>query len=464
MPKVMLIKVPSYSDVISPPLGIGYLASNINNAAEVTLVDGVKVGMTIQKLISIVKDVEPDMIGFSVVSAAEGNAVEYIRTVRHCTPNCVIVAGGPHPSLMPEDFYAAAKGSLDYIIKGDAEHSFKRLVEQCWNAASRDIKCKEINDIPGIYAETSDGVVNLEIPVNQECNLFGMPEWKLMPPASYPKSPQGAFFRRFPVAPLITSRGCSFNCGFCSASMLKGRTVRFRTAELITEEIRLLRDNFGVKEIQIIDDNFAASKEHALSVCETMIAKGQVMPWTCPNGVRVDTLDDAIVDAMKASGCYSISVGLESGSQKCLRRMNKHLDLDKATNTINSIVKKDIEVNGFFVFGFPGETREDIHETIRLSKELPLTRAHFMLFTPLPGNKEFERLYKESNNGFRYDSTFAEVAYLPKGFTSQELKKLHRKAIFEFYLRPEKALKLLPAISSPEKIFYFARRVLHWIR
>jgi len=463
VPKVMLIKVPSYSDVISPPLGIGYLASNLNGTADVVIVDGIKIRLKPKQLGPALKAVEPDVVGLSIVSAAARNALEYIKEIRSNRPDSIIVAGGSHPSLVPEEFYDATRGDIDYILRGDAEISFKKLVERCWNLKSRDVKCSDIRDIPGIYAEASDGVVASEIPVNQECNDFGMPEWKLMPPASYPKSPQGAFFRKFPVAPLITSRGCTFNCGFCSAAKLKGRIVRFRTSELITDEIKLLRDDFGVKEIQIIDDNFAASKEHALSVCESIIANDLVMPWTCPNGIRVDTVDDEVVDAMKASGCYSISFGLETGSRKELERMNKRLDLDKAVNTINSIVKKNIQVNGFFILGFPGETREDIYETMKLANELPLTRAHFMLFTPLPGCEAFDRISKEQGSEFRYDSTFAEVSYVPDGFTARELKKLHRKAIVRFYSRPEKACKLLPALSSPERLYYFVRRVVYWL-
>ena len=459
----MLIKVPSYSDVISPPLGIGYLASNLDKSAGVVIVDGVKIRLKPKRLRSILKDVEPDVVGLSIVSAAARNALEYIEEIRGNCPASIIVAGGPHPSLVPEQFYNAARGGIDYILRGDAEIGFKKLVERCWNLKSRDVTCADIRDIPGIYAQASDGVVASDTPVNQQCDDFGMPEWELMPPGSYPKSPQGAFFRKFPLAPIITSRGCTFDCGFCSAAKLKGRTVRFRTPELITEEIRLLKNKFGVKEIQIIDDNFAASKKHALSVCESMIAYDLVMPWTCPNGIRVDTVDDEIIDAMKACGCYSISFGLEAGSQNMLRRMNKCLDLDKAVNTINSIARKNIQVNGFFILGFPGETREDIYETMKLANALPLARAHFMLFTPLPGCNEFDRISREQGNGFRYDSTFAEVSYVPDGFTAYELKKLHRQAMWGFYSRPEKAWKLLPALSSPERLYYFAKRVLYWL-
>ncbi len=129
MPKVMLIKVPSYSDVISPPLGIGYLASSLKKIAGVVIIDGVKIRLKSKQLGSILKDVEPDVVGLSVVSAAAKNALEYAREIKRNRPGSVIVAGGPHPSLVPEDFYNAAGGDIDYILRGDAELSFKKLVE-----------------------------------------------------------------------------------------------------------------------------------------------------------------------------------------------------------------------------------------------------------------------------------------------------------------------------------------------
>jgi radical SAM superfamily enzyme YgiQ (UPF0313 family) len=266
------------------------------------------------------------------------------------------------------------------------------------------------------------------------------------------------------VAPVITSRGCPFECGFCSVAALKGKTVRFRSPELIAAEIRLLRDQFGVREIQFIDDNLTMSRRHVISVCETMLSKNLRLPWTCPNGVRIDTLEDDIIEAMKAAGCYSISVGLETANPASLERMNKHLDLDRAIDRIYQVVRKKIEVNGFFVLGYPGDTWENIERTIRLACRLPLTRAHFMLFTPFPGSREYDRLSRMPGTSFRYDTTFARVSYVPDGMTAADLKRLHRRAFFKFYLRPASARKLLPALSSPSSLYYFLRRAAHWLK
>ncbi len=460
----MLIKPFSYSDVISPPLGLGYLAANLDKSATVMIVDGVRERLTPAKLEKKIKLFRPDVIGLSIVTSAAVRALGDIAAIRRVLPQGVIIAGGPHPSLLPAEFHAAAGGDIDYILRGDAEVSFRQLINRCRNRRARDVSAQEIKDLSGVWAKTRDGLVSSDMPVNQECNDLGVPEWRLMPPGVYPRAPQGFFFREFPVAPVITSRGCPFECGFCSVAVLKGKKVRFRSPDLITEEIRLLKEKFGVREIQFIDDNLTMVRRHVLSVCEAMLAQNLRLPWTCPNGVRIDTLDDEIIEAMKAAGCYSVSVGLETAGPVVLERMNKHLDLDRAVDTIDRVARKNIEVNGFFILGYPGDTRDNIERTIRLARKLPLTRAHFMLFTPFPGCREYEHLCRMSGGRFRYDTTFAEVSYVPDGMTARELKSLHRRALAEFYLRPSSARKLLPALNSPSRIYYFLRRTAHWLK
>lgn len=462
IPRVMLIKPLCYSDVISPPLGLGYLAASLAGIADVTIVDGVKQRMRLSRLAQEIRLFQPDIIGLSVVSAARDISLQYIRFIRQILPRVIILAGGPHPSLMPESYYEAARGDLDYILRGDAESALRLFVECYGQQPSGCIDIADIQQIPGVFTQLAGVVIQTPMPINQACDNPIMPNWELMPPASYPQAPQGAFFHEFPIAPLITSRGCPFECGFCSVGTLKGKTVRFRHPDLIIDEIKLLKKQYGVRELQFIDDNLTASKPHIMSLCESMLSNDLAMPWSCPNGVRADMLDEEIITAMKAAGCYSLSIGLEAGTQLGLERMKKRLNLEQAINVIHLIARKKLEVNGFFVIGYPGETRQNIRDTINLAKTLPLTRAHFMLFTPLPGCEVFERI-SQGNNGIRYDSSFARVSYVPEGFTPRQLKWWHRRAMISFYGRLKKAGQLMSDVNSPEKAFFFFRRIWHWL-
>ncbi|ACL02871.1 Radical SAM domain protein [Desulfatibacillum aliphaticivorans] len=462
-PHLLLVKVPSYSDVIAPPLGLGYLAAAVRDSARVSLLDGVRLGLTPKKLYSTAKSLNPDMVGFSVVSAAKSPAVQCIGAVRKALPKAVILAGGPHPTAMPMEFLEETAPHLDFVLRGEAEEGLRILCREFPAQGVQDISPDDLNKIPGMAAIGKDTPICRPPAVREDINDPAMPAWDLMPPGQYPKAPHGAFFRRFPVAPALTSRGCSYGCGFCSVPALTGGKIRFRAPQLVAEELMALKTRFGVQEAQIIDDNFTANKAHALNTCRALINSGVNLPWTCPNGVRMENLDKELIQAMKGAGCYSVSLGLESGSAKVLNRMKKGLSLDHVGERVELLAKAGLEVNGFFILGYPEETRQDMKATLDFAKSLPLTRANFSLFTPLPGCPEWERLSADPAAMEGLTTTFSQVGYVPQGFSRSSLKRQQRKAFLGFYLQRRNAERLLASLRSREAVYYFARRAWHWM-
>ncbi len=462
-PRVLLIKVPSYSDVVSPPLGVGYLAQAIRDVAHVSIVDGVRTGLTPVSLRSLIADMQPDLVGFSVVSAAEAPALACMESVRTAAPQSIIIAGGPHPSAMPGPFWDKAFPNVDYILRGEAEIALSALVEDLARFQKGRATVQDLEAIPGMYARIGDQEICCSMAINPTLDFPAMPAWDLMPPASYPRAPHGAFFRRFPVAPVLTSRGCNYGCGFCSVPTLSGGRIRFRKPDLVVRELEVLKTQYGVREIQIIDDNFTARRSHALKICRAMAHAGLDLPWSSPNGVRMENLDDELVEAMADAGCYSVSLGLESGSSRVLERMKKGLTLDNVAATVGRMVRRGLEVNGFFMLGYPGETEKDMNATIRFARSLPLTRANFSLFTPLPGCPEWERAAVHPGGVFRYDAPFSQIGYVPEGLTAKRLKHMQRKAFLRFYARPRAAGRLTASLGSKDALYYFARRAYHWL-
>jgi radical SAM superfamily enzyme YgiQ (UPF0313 family) len=461
-PRVLLVKVPCYTDAFSPPLGIGYLAAQLRDVADVTLVDAANSRLSAKRFGELVAREQPDVIGLSLVTYAAKNAVDFIRVARQAAPDAHIVAGGAHPTALPEAFLAEAGDDLDCVLSGEAEFSFRAFVAAVARGFARPGWQAAAMDIPGLVRRGPDGIVHNPKGAH-DADDYGIPAWDLMPPASYPESPHGAFFRRFPVAPIVTSRGCPYRCGFCSVPTLVGRKMRYRSPDLVVDEMELLRRDYGVREFQIVDDNFTISKRHAMAVCERMIDRGVVAPWTTPNGVRIDALDDELLDAMKAAGCYSISLGIESGSPRVLDRMVKHLDLRVVPGIVDAIVSRGMEAHAFFILGYPNETPEDAEETIRLAKSLPLTRANFSLFTPLPETPEYDRLSAEQKDRILDSRSFAQVNYVAPAYTARSLKNLQRRALLEFYGRPKQAMRLARAIHSLPLGFYVARRARRWL-
>jgi radical SAM superfamily enzyme YgiQ (UPF0313 family) len=460
--KVMFVKVPCHSDSITPPLGIGYIASNIRDIAKVSIIDAIKDDLNARRFTKVLREFGPDVVGFSIVTSAAQNAVEFISAARAALPRAAIVAGGPHATIASKHLMAACAGKLDFILRGECEHSFRSFL---LNFVDGEHDRKNLaRYVPGFFSEVDGAYVANETPSITDVNSIAMPAWDLMRPDAYPRAPHGAFYRKFPVAPVISSRGCAFECSFCSVRRLFGRSIRLRAPRLIADEIECLKKDYGVKEFQIIDDNFTLCREHALGVCDELVRRGIAMPWSCPNGVRIDKLDTEILDAMKKSGCYSISLGIESGSEDVLRLMDKRLNLEAVPRIVEMIVSRGMEANGFFIYGYPGETRADAKKTLRLAKSLPLTRANFALYSPLPGT----RAYDEMNEGVkaRYLSSpnyFGHSAFVPDDHTRFGLKTMQRRSILEFYARPRQGLSLFRGVCNPQVFYYFMRRAYHWV-
>jgi anaerobic magnesium-protoporphyrin IX monomethyl ester cyclase len=287
-----------------------------------------------------------------------------------------------------------------------------------------------------------------------------------MPPQGFPPSPHAAFYREFPVAPMVASRGCPYPCVYCAGKLTMGKTVRYRSVDNVLEEVRLLLGRYKVREIHLVDDNFTYSKEYVLEFCRKVGEESLKFFWTCPNGVRLNTLDEEILSAMKKAGCYAVAVGVESGSQRVLDNMRKGLTLEEIRSKIGAIRRVGLTPIGFFVLGFPGETRAEMEQTLGFSTSLGLRRANFMLFHPFPGTEVFKWIQKRhQRNGLLLTApSFAEVSYIPEGFSARELKDLQRKAFLRFYLRPGVLLRFIGDIRSIRHAYYISRRTLRWMR
>ena len=213
-----------------------------------------------------------------------------------------------------------------------------------------------------------------------------------------------------------------------------------------------------------MDDNFTLDRTFALSVCGAIERNRLDLSWSCPNGVRLDTLDRELIQAMEVAGCYSVAVGIESGSERILTAMKKRLHIDTVREKV-ALIKScsRIKVTGFFLLGYPCETRSDIEKTIQLSRQLDLDRAAFSLFTPFPGTEIYEELLQEGKiqeqntdtKGLDYDFVSVEL----KDLKAKDLKKLQRKAILGFYLRPRVLRGILKELKAFDQVKVLLRRL-----
>jgi len=229
-----------------------------------------------------------------------------------------------------------------------------------------------------------------------------------------------------------------------------GKHYRVRSIPHVLDEIELLYHQFNVREIHIIDDMFSLQRQRVLDFCSGLEQRCLDITYTFPNGLRLDSLDREILTRMRDTGAYAFTVGIESGSPRVLKTMRKHLTPDLIREKITLIRDCGLEPSGFFILGFPGETREDIETTIRFANSLPIKRAHFSNYLPLPGTESSAQLYEKGEYlpGNWDQLAYYRVPYAPRGITKHELKGLQRKAFLMFHMRPRILLRMLREVRS----------------
>ncbi|HJP17795.1 MAG TPA: radical SAM protein [Nitrospinota bacterium] len=454
--KIILTKIYNLSDHIQPPLGLGYLANSVRPKHDVVILDSIKENIKRDDFFSYLKDTSPDMVGFQVYTYDIPLLKEYLKIAKKA--NKITIVGGPHPSAAPHETMTLFQEDLDFGFAGEAEIGFPLLLERLESSN------QGFSDIPGLIWKEGSNIIINSPSYNQNIDQFSV-AWDLIRPDEYPEAQHGAFFERFPIAPIIATRGCPFLCTFCAAHFVVGRKVRKRSIENIFEEINFLYEKYHIREFHLVDDNFTLNKKFVKNFCKKLLESNLDISWATPNGVRLDTLDKECLEIMKESGLYLISVGIESGSDRVLKMTKKELTVKKILNGVSVIKESGIDIAGFFMFGYPGETIEEMKKTIELSLKLPLIRANYFTFLPLPGTEIFNDM-KKNNELDKVDwghFYFMNAVYSSNGITRKHLKKIQRQAFLKFYSRPGIIWKNLIKIKNYRHFKFLLKRFYHWI-
>lgn len=389
----------------------------------------------------------PDVVGLKVYSCDLETARDMLRWVKSNCPATIIVAGGPHPSCEHPERLFKQLPDLDYAFAGEAEPGFTPFLERI--SAGK----KDMDGIPGVIWKDAGGMVRATARAfAEDLDALPFPAWDLMDPRRY-TSGYSFMTRCLPAAPMALTRGCPFSCTFCGSYLITGRRVRKRTIENIIEEIRLLQRDYGVRTIDIVDENFAFDREFVIGFCERLLRENLGIAWNCPYGVRLGSLDETLVRLMHRAGCFGLSVGVESGSPRILEAIRKNLTVEEIVEKVRMIKRvSDMMIQGYFVIGFPEETREDIERTIGLACSLPFDLVTFCPLRVTPGTEIYAQLQEAGNIPRELDYRGLGHHYFVRSYCSvpdREMRKLYRKAYLRFY-------------SRPRVIFGLLRRLRHW--
>ncbi|MCL2389759.1 MAG: radical SAM protein, partial [Elusimicrobia bacterium] len=211
-----------------------------------------------------------------------------------------------------------------------------------------------------------------------------------------------------------------------------------------------------------LDENLTFNREHIEKICNLIIKENIKIPWSCPNGIRADKIDDNLIKLMKKAGCYRLSLGIESANETILKNIVKGESIDTIKKAISILKQNKIISHGFFIFGLPGETKKSINETINFALTSGLDQADFMILDMRPGTDLWYELSDQFTPIFSTKNG-REPIWIPDGLTRNDLVQAQSEAVKKFYFRPKIFLKMIPFIRLSQIVFIikwlFKRRV-----
>ena len=445
-----------------PPLGLGYLAAHLKKSGlSVKIVDLRKPGAKSSELIETLKSDQPKVAGVQVYSRDAREVSELIGVVDEISGrSCQLVAGGPHVGTFDEKTLEHFP-RFDYAIAGEGELSFPLLVKMILGDAS--IKPGGIAGL--IYRKDGGFVVNPRHYV-ENIDELGFPDRDLLDVKSYRAETFGGGFVKYtPATTMLASRSCPFNCAFCCVKSIMGTRQRSHSAEHVIEELSILERQYGFREVKLVDDSFGLNKDFVLNLAQAYREKGLKIALSFACGLHLAAIDDDVLEAFKQMGVYEILIAIESGSDKILKTMRKGITLSLVHGKVDMIKKHGFPIVAFFMLGYPGETREDINSTLKLSLKLPIQRVHFNTFFPLPGSEIYRDLQATGKLGdYKLEQTHFETFRnsFVDGLSAKQLNQIRRKALLRFYLRPRIMGKILFGIRSWTTYKFLASKAIEY--
>jgi anaerobic magnesium-protoporphyrin IX monomethyl ester cyclase len=435
--------------LVFSPLGVGYLAAVIRDEVEVRILDAaaegfhreeildenfIRFGLDLPEIRKRIEAFGPDIVGVSCLFSSVFPMVrEICEEAKRVNPDVVTITGGTYPTFRPE--YCLTEPALDLVALGEGEPTLQEVIRRLRAGQG-------FEDLDGIAYKDNGGVkVNPKTKFIEDLDTLPFPARDLLPMELYKKIgiPHSFSAASKYNAPLTSSRGCPAHCIYCSSTKFWGNRYRFRSPGNVLDEIGELIERWGIEEIQFEDDNFTASRDRAKAILQGIIDRGYQIKFNFPNGVALWTLDEELIDLMAAAGCYEMTLAFESGCQEVLSKIvKKPLNLEKARAITRYIRGKNFRTNAFYIFGFPGETLEQMRETFRFANEMKTDTAFFFVANPLPGTEMYEMARSRGmlRGDFNFeDLTFTRSAYHEGIFPHGMLEKMAGREFVKYNLR-----------------------------
>lgn len=400
-----------------PPLGLGYLASSARiNGLSVEIVDGKLEGhlspeQTAERIIAY----KPKYVGFTAMTVEVSTVNKIAKLLKSSQINPLIIIGGAHANALPEKTLEES-GDIDFVIAGEGETSLVDLIRAD----------KGFNQIPGLYWR-EDGTIKNSIPpqYNENPATTPFPAWDIFP--------------RTDIYPVMTERGCPFNCVFCSHNMSK--KVRRRPVENVMEEIEWVYENFKPSEIYFEDETFGLQPEHTMELLARLVEFNRHAGLKFKAQTRVDRVNEPMIEMMKRAGFEYLELGVETGDTEVLSRCGKGIDLKQVEKAVQIVRKVGMKIWFKFIIGLPGETRESVRRTINFAVKHNPDRLSVATIVAYPGS-DIYKWANEGKHGYKlltkdwssYDKYLSDSLEL-ENLSSRTMRQLQMQMYLEVYLR-----------------------------
>lgn len=400
-----------------------------------------------------IESFSPDVGGVSVLTGkCIIDAIEVSKYIKECYPDILIVWGGVHPTLLPEQ--VLSEHYVDIVVRGDGEYTMEELVQK--------VKAgKSFGEVLGISYKDKGGSIrhNSSRPLIQNLDRLPDPAWHLVQMDHYP------------IISLNTSRGCPFRCTFCyNQGFNQGQRCELNAGRIVNQ-IQHLRMNYGVRHVKFFEDNFTMNKKRVEEFCKLLITEKMGITWECE--ARADSLRKELLEKMARSGCVYIGIGAESGSPRILKFLRKGITVEQVERMCRMCIQVGIGAYVYVMGGLPTETREDFNMTLEFLRRVPRYQYELMIYRPYPGTELYdycvrEGLFKSPERLMDWaricDLHSAEnsIGQVPYEVLTRQLSRNQRDNIFSrvhFYLRTNPFL-LLRKLFSPWRLTRFIRNLL----
>lgn len=389
----------------NPPLGLAYIAATLRAAGwPYTVIDGT--GEAIDRVHPypdrgdfLIQGLSLDQIVSRIPADSTVIAVSCMfstlwplsrlmaERVRKAFPKALMVLGGEHGTAVPE--HVLHSSPFDVVVLGEGEETILALL-----AAHAD--GRPWSDVKGIAFLDGGAMVSTGLsPRRRDIDAIPLPDWESFPIGAYIDRNQMNGVNLGRSMPILATRGCPYQCTFCSNPGMWTRRWIPRDPRLVVDEMALYMERYRVTNFNFQDLTAVVKRQWIVDFCNEVIRRRLAITWQMPSGTRAETFDDEVARLLHAAGCRVLAFAPESGSEEQLRAVKKQVDLNQLVQSVRAAIRHGLNLSCFFVLGFPGETKDSLRQSMALIRRLALLGVHDVSvtkFIPYPGSELFLQL------------------------------------------------------------------------